>query len=90
MLQVGVLEDLLRRQQLHLGVEVGHPVLGQQEQKVQTQELVLQRGFRQEGVVVVVGLQLGHVTLERGQVALCHAPLDPDLEDVACGILRMN
>lgn len=40
-----VLLDDVRRQQLQLGVELGHAVLGQQEEQVQPEQLVLVLGF---------------------------------------------
>lgn len=47
MFDVDIALDLLGRQPLQLGVKLGHPVLGQQEEQVQPQQLVLVGRLRQ-------------------------------------------
>ena len=70
-------------QELQFRVELGQPVLGQETQQVQTQDLVLVRGLgQQRAVVKVVALELGHVALEGGDITLFDAPQRADLQSV--------
>jgi len=60
---------LLQRNQFQLPVELGDSILGQEPEEIEAEDGVLILGGRDEGgEIVVVGLELGDVAFERGNV----------------------
>ena len=88
-LDVEVLVNELRVNELELSVELGDPVLGEQPHQVQAQEHVhlLRLGqFLTE--IGIVTFKLGHIALEGGNVHGADAPEGPILEELPCSNKR--